>query len=108
MHFCAKKVPFLGKREYGETCFLYARVRNPRTLTESSDYAPDSLKYSGAPLSPRERVLAGTPCLLKGIHGRLLQIPMIGAAYLGFAEGDVDFWCCLEVVGIILCIIRRQ
>ena len=39
---------------------------------------------------------------------RLLQIPMIGAAYLGFAEGDVDFWCCLEVVGIILCIIRRQ
>ena len=89
-------------------CEGYARVRNPRTLTESSDYAPDSLKYSGAPLSPRKQVFAGTPCLLKGIHGRLLQIPMIGAAYLGFAEGDVDFWCCLEVVGIILCIIRRQ
>ena len=27
-------------------CEEYARVRNPRTLTESSDYAPDSLKCS--------------------------------------------------------------
>ena len=64
--FVPKKWCFLA----GESSEKYARVRYPRTMTESSDCVPDSLKYSGAPLSPRERVLAWTPSFedARGMH----------------------------------------
>lgn len=67
-----------------------------------------SEKYASGMRGVCTQIECGRHEMLIWTRRGLLQIPMIGAAYLGFAEGDVDFWCCLEVAGIILCIIRRQ